>query len=388
MKDFDERVCLCALNRIFGFVPQKGFRLYQYAGSAAAIFGLDPEELRECLGPHAALADRIGLAALEAAEKELSALETTGARFIGIGDDAYPDLLRECEDPPLGLYIRSETPPEQLFQGLFPVAVVGTRNITPYGAEWCRRIVGGIAAARRRSVIISGLAFGTDVIAHKTALQDGLPTIGVMATGIDDVYPGRHREIAARMASSPGSALLTDYPPGSEPVATAFMRRNRIIAGLSRAVILIESRLRGGGLITARYANDYARDLYALPGRVDDECSQGCNLLIRDQRAQAITDVGDLVHRLGLGTPVRRKKEDLRTEALRRLGPVLGGEEAERAAQILLQVRDFRGITLDQVCSRSGLPYPLVSEYVRRLEAEGFLSVDLLQRCTVNAKKL
>ena len=386
--DYSERACLCALNRIFGFIPQKGFQLYRYAGTAAAVFGLAPEELRACLGPHGALADRIGLRAVEEAARELAALGERGARFVGIDDGEYPALLRECADPPLGLYIRSATPPERLFSGLSPVAVVGTRKITPYGAEWCRRIVRGMAAAPGRSVVVSGLAFGTDVIAHRTALENGLPTIGVMATGIDSIYPRQHREIAERMASSPGSALLTDYPPGSEPVAAAFMRRNRIIAGLSRAVILIESRFRGGGLITARYANDYARDLYALPGRADDECSQGCNLLIRDQRAEAITDVADLVHRLGLGTLARRRKEDLYAEALRRLSPALPAEEAARAAGLLLLVRACRGITLDQLCARSGLAYPQVSACVHRLEAEGFLSIDLLQRCCVNAKKL
>lgn len=386
--DSYEQVCLCALNGIFGFAPRKGYQLYRYAGSAAAVFAMDPQELRDCLGP-GVLASRVGPAALEAAERELESFSGSSCRFLGIDDPAYPALLREIDDPPLGLYLRSETPPEALFPpDRTPIGVVGTRKITPYGAEWCRRIVAGIAAAPGKSVIVSGLAFGADIIAHRTALDNGVPTIAVMATGIDEVYPRQHLESARRMVSTPGCALLTDYPPHSQPEAATFVRRNRIIAGLSRAVILIESRIKGGGMITAGYAGDYDRDLFALPGRADDDCSQGCNRLIRDQRAEAITDIPDLVHRLGLGSLLRRKKEDLREEARRCLARQLPAAEAETAADLLLAVRAYRGITVDQLCERSGLPYPLVSEYVRRLETEGFLSVDLLQRCCVNAKKL
>ena len=388
MMDYDETVCLCALNKIFGFVPQKGRRLYEYAGSAAAVFGMDPEERRQCLGSHAPLSDKICPAAQEEAEEELRRLAHTDCRFVSLADEAYPPLLRECDDPPLGLYVRSATDPAALFVKRPAIAVVGTRKITPYGAEWCRRIVRGLSEAAVKPVIVSGLAFGTDIIAHKTALENGLPTFGVMATGIDVIYPRQHRETAERLAALPGGALLTDYPLDSQPEPLAFIRRNRIIAGLSKAVILIESRLKGGGLITARFANDYNRDLFALPGRIDDECSQGCNLLIRDNRAEPVTDLADLVGKLNLGTVLHRQGKDLRDEALRRFAPLLPPEKARAVTDLLMLVRQYRGITLDQLCRKAGKPYPAVSEEARLLENEGFISIDLLQRCALNAKKV
>lgn len=378
-----ERTCLCALNCIFGYAPRKGAALYAYAGSAAAVFGMDPATLRQCAGDRAA---DIGPAALDRARSELETVGRAGARFLTIAEPGYPALLRECGDPPLGLYLRSASPPEDLFADRPAVAVIGTRKITPYGRDWGRRIVRALAAARTQPVLVSGLAFGTDILAHREALEAGMPTVAVMATGIDRVYPWQHREDAARMARTDGCALLTDYPVGTAPIACNFLRRNRIIAGLCNAVILIESQTRGGGMLTARYAGDYDRDLYALPGRVDDPASQGCNLLIRSQRAIPVTDADDLVEQIGLGRRAAPHHPDLREEALRAFGSRLGAEEAARLGDLLHYIRAHRGITLDGLCAATGRPYAEVSGDAVLLETEGFLSIDLLQRCTVHAK--
>ena len=187
-----------------------------------------------------------------------------------------------------------------------PVAVVGTRDISPYGREWCERIVHALARTSPKPLIVSGLAIGTDICAHKAALEASLPTIAVMATGTDTIYPYRHRQIAEKMSGTQGCALVTDYPPGTAPLPVNFLRRNRIIAGLSHATILVESKIKGGGMMTCRLAFSYDRDVYALPGRADDLRSQGCNHLIRARMAEPLTSEEDIIDSLGLLTTGRK----------------------------------------------------------------------------------
>ena len=249
MENFEEKACLCALNRIFGFEPKIGLALISHLGSASEIFSLSVEELTALLGPYSRHKDKICRRAIDEAAKELIHLSGSGVSFCGITERPYPSLLKECEDPPIGLYIKSATPLSSLWQE-DRIAVVGTRDISQYGREWCTRIVSSFAASPVRPAIVSGLAMGVDIEAHKTALENGLPTIAVLPTGPDAIYPLRHRLQAERIASAPGSALITDYPPGTAPLAVHFLRRNRIIAGLSKATILIESKTRGGGMMT------------------------------------------------------------------------------------------------------------------------------------------
>jgi DNA processing protein len=182
------------------------------------------------------------------------------------------------------------------------------------------------------------------------------------------------------MARTPGCALVTDYPTGSSPVALNFIRRNRIIAGLARATVVIESKTRGGSLITAKYACDYNRDVYALPGRADDPRSAGCNSLIRQRMADIVTDPEDLVERLGLGKTARRRKAGL--EAL--LGRKYGA--GSPLVRFGLLVRGRPGISLEEVARTTGWTWPEVMERAGTLEADGFLETDLLQRCTIPAK--
>ena len=233
-------------------------------------------------------------------EEELTDLEKIGISFSAWNSASYPPLLKECADAPVGLYIRSVTPARELWNPSGNIAVVGTRDLSPYGKEWCEKAVTAIASGNEKPSIISGLALGTDICAHRTALDNGLPTIGVMATGPETVYPYRHKEFAERLWQTPGCALVTDYPPGTAPLAIHFLRRNRIIAGLADATILIESKSRGGGMTTSRLAFSYSRDVYALPGRADDVRSQGCNRLIREKIAEPLISIEDLIGSLGL----------------------------------------------------------------------------------------
>lgn len=380
MHDTDETTALCALNRALGYLPAAGHALLENFGSAAAAFTASPKDVREALGPHRDFADQVVPSLLEWARTELARIREGGFRFIGYGEDDYPELLAECPDPPLGLYLNATSPPAEIF-GLRPcVAVVGTRDLSPYGREWCRRLVLAMGEAGVPPCIVSGLAFGADGVAHRTALECGLTTVGVMATGIERVYPWQHAELAAQMVRTPGCAVVTDYPSGTSPVALNFIRRNRIIAGLSRATVVIETRTKGGSLITAKYANDYDRDVYALPGRVDDLRSQGCNSLIRQRMADIVTDPEDLVERLGLGRSARRRKADLAALLARRYGP--GSAQAELA----LLVKSRPGITLEEIARETGRPWHEVMQRASELETDGFLETDLLQRCTIPAK--
>ena len=356
MSENPERTALCALNKILGYVPAAGHLLLEHFGSAAAVFAADDAARREALGPFRDYAAQLDGALLRWATGELDRLQKDGFRFIGFGEEDYPALLSECEDPPLGLYYNASSPPTAVF-GMRPcISVVGTRDLSPYGRDWCRRLVLAMGEASVTPCIVSGLAFGADGIAHRTALECGLPTVGVMATGIEKVYPWQHTELAGQMVRTPGCAVVTDYPTGSAPVALNFIRRNRIIAGLSHATVVVESKTRGGSLITAKYACDYNRDVFALPGRADDPRSAGCNSLIRQRMADIITDPEDLVERLGLGKSARRRKAGLETLLGRKYG------SGSPLIQMGLLVKGRPGISLEEIVRETGWTWAEVQE--------------------------
>lgn len=387
MKDIEEKSCHCALNRIFGFKPKIGLALISHLGSAAEAFRLKDRDLDILLGPYTGMKGQLNPAAVEKAAEELSRLKDMDIRFVGWNEDDYPDLLHECEDAPIGLYIRSRTPMGELWKPRRRIAVIGTRDITPYGKEWCTRIVSDLAGAQEKPVIVSGLALGTDICAHRAALENGLPTIAVMATGPEAVYPYRHSEFADRIISTPGCALVTDYPPGTAPLSIHFLRRNRIIAGLSEASILIESRIRGGGMTTSKLAFSYSREVYALPGRVDDPCSQGCNLLIRNKIAEPIISTDTLLESLRLDRTCRKHKisyEDVIRSAYHESRPP---ETVDRLCRIIRIIKEERGISLDEITSATGYDPGTVLHIAGLLETDGFINIDILQRCCIEIGK-
>ena len=385
-KESASLVSAIALNAIFGNEPKFSHRLIDALGSAEAVFALSGRERLELFGPYNGRAARIGPAALDAAAEEYARLSADGVQFLSIFDAAYPALLRECPDAPLLLYVRSATPAEELFGGRPAVAIVGTRDQSLYGRECCRRIVQALAGAPARPVIVSGLAYGVDVTAQAAALEEGLPTIGVSPVGVDEVYPRRHTAFVERMTATPGCALVTDYPPGTAPAPFTFLRRNRIIAGLAGATVLVESRIKGGGMITARLAAGYGREVFAVPGRIDDVRSQGCNLLITQQLAASASDPTALPVALGLGRLRRTRSADLETAVRQRFATALPSAETDRLVRIAELVRRERGICFDEICRALALDYAAVARSAGMLEEEGFLQVDLLQRCTINTK--
>ncbi len=388
MKKYDDKICRHALNKILGFKPVTALKLIEKYGDAAKLFEIGGARLLEETGAKCAEMAGICDSTYEEATKEMRRMERGGARFLCENEPDYPALLKECPDRPIGLYIRSESPNAEIFpaDGKF-IAVVGTRDISLYGVESCARIVGSLALHPVRTTIVSGLALGTDIIAHRKALECGMPTIAVLPTGIDAVYPHRHRYDAAKIASRPGSALVTDYPPETAPAPYNFIRRNRIIAGLSYAVILIESKVKGGGMMTARLAASYSRDVYALPGRVTDIRSQGCISLIKDKVAEAITDEWSLATSLGLkpSKKIMDKRRVYDREFIeKRFSDRMNRDWIDKLSAVITAVKETSGADIEQISRICGFDYRETNELVSVLECDGLLNVDIMQRCAIN----
>ena len=387
MKSIDkERAALCSLNRIFGFEPAVTHRLLDILGSAAALFDLDSGSRRDLLGPYSKHLSAINGDALARSERELELLARQGCHFLGVTDPEYPALLKECEDAPAGLYVRSASDDSLVFGSRPAVAIVGTRDLSLYGRDWCRKIVETMSRAKRRPTVVSGFALGTDIVAHAAALECGLPTIAVLPTGITDVYPRRHWKWADRLAGTEACALVTDYPPGTEAMAVNFLRRNRIIAGLSGATVLIESKQKGGGLITADFAFNYNRDVFALPGRLDDLRSQGCNLLIKKRVAEAVYDPDTLVKDLGLGVASRRSSILVKDEIRSLYEGTMSPGEIDFLIAVADCIKKNRGITPEEIAVRMGCSFDRIASATGLLEADGIVETDLMQGCGIRTK--
>jgi len=275
------------------FIPKVGAvtarNLISYCGSAAAVFEATRQSLLKIPGVGPQIADSILQAeVLELAEQEIGFMERHGIEAIFYLDEAYPQRLKYLPDSPPLIYYRGNASlnPER------SVAIVGTRKPSPQGLRFCEELVEGLLPYG--VTIISGLAFGIDVAAHRACLELGLPTLGIVAHGLGKVYPPQHQSVARSMMDQGG--LLSEYPSGTLPDRERFPMRNRIIAGLCDALIVIETQRKGGSMISAKMANDYNKDVFAVPGRIKDRCSEGCNLLIKSHQAALIESAEDLAY--------------------------------------------------------------------------------------------
>ena len=290
-----EIISAIALTRISYFSLAELLELFRRVGSAEEIVA-HSQHIRDLL-PDAS--DRLTQAftdigqALRYAENELRTAESMGVRPLVMGDDDYPSRLLECADAPLVLYYQGSASLNQKRV----VSIVGTRRCTPYGQDLVRRFMSELRSLCPQVLVVSGLAYGIDICAHREALAQGYDTVGVVAHGLDDLYPPSHRLTADQMLKQGG--LLTEFPTCTRPDRLNFVRRNRIVAGLSDATLLVESAIRGGGLITTRIANDYGRDVFAFPGAVGAPYSEGCNDLIRRQGAGLIMSAKHFVEAMG-----------------------------------------------------------------------------------------
>lgn len=379
----DETVALCALNKSFGSRPKTAVALIEAFGNANSLYSLGRSDLGNL--PRN-IAERIQPRDLDGAARELTALRRLGISFTGYTLDSYPQLLKECPDPPIGLYVRGETPLERLFAPRKRIAVVGTRNATAYGTDWCSRLVDALGRTTERPAIVSGLALGIDISAHRAALNAGLPTIAVLATCPTSVYPASHSDFARRMCATENCALISDYPPDTPTMRHNFVRRNRIIAGLCDATVLIESSAKGGGMITANLAFSYSRDVYALPGRIDDIHSAGCNRLIRAKVAEPVIDTDSFIEALRLDSGQQVSKAASPDEIAARYSDSLPQEKTALMAGILTLIISSHGISTEDIATRLDIQYNAAAEIVFLLEADSIIRTDLFQRCFFIAK--
>lgn len=266
--------------------------LLNYCGSAEEIFKAKKNHLLKIPFIGAKTADSIlSKDAFARAEKELNFIDKYKINALFINADHYPKRLRNCHDAPVLLYFKGNAD----LNNQKIVSIVGTRNASNYGKAFCDTLIEGLQ--HHNLLVTSGLAYGIDIAAHKAALNKNVATVGVLGHGLDRIYPALHRATAEKMLANGG--LLTEFPSETNPDRQNFPKRNRIIAGMADATIVVEAAKTGGALITAEIANSYNKDVFAMPGRVGDEFSEGCNFLIKTNRAQLITRVEDLEYIMG-----------------------------------------------------------------------------------------
>ena len=300
-----ETLYLMALTQVPSLSLTNLHLLIDELGSASAIYE-NRKDLKQVL-PSASkkFLDGMGdfCSFLARAEEELEFCRKGKIECLGINDEAYPERLRGCSDAPVLLYYRGTTN----LNSRHIVSMVGTRQITNYGKDLCNSFVHDLKRLCPDAIVVSGLAYGVDVNCHRAALEKGLETVGVLAHGLDQIYPRLHRETAKQMVSQGG--LLTEFMSKTPIDKRFFVQRNRIVAGLSDAVIVVESATKGGSLITADIALSYDRQVWAFPGRIYDSHSSGCNKLIYSNCATLLTGAEDFCFAMGWTDDIQHKKQ-------------------------------------------------------------------------------
>ena len=353
-----------ALTRISNFNFQQELELYRTVGSAQLIY-----EHRNDIGdiikdgsPRLKEALKVWDEPMKRAEFELKFMQEHQIRAITLNDDDYPQRLRECADAPIILYYKGNA---DLNQSKI-ISIVGTRQCTQYGIDLIRRFVSDLRRHCPEMLIVSGLAYGVDINAHRQALAQGYPTVAVLAHGLDHIYPYHHRDTAVQMLNHGG--LLTEFMTQTNADKPNFVRRNRIVAGLADAVIVIESKSKGGGLITADIAQSYDRAVFAYPGAVGMPCSEGCNNLIRDNVAALISNADDFVRAMGWQDETKRR-EALSDGIERNLFPDLSPEESS----IVKQLQQTNDLQLNILSVKTGIPIGHLTALLFQLEMKGVI---------------
>ncbi|MHA4741121.1 DNA-processing protein DprA [Dyadobacter sp. MSC1_007] len=289
-----EKICILALIHTPGIGSVTVRQLISYCGGASNVFLADYKKLIRVPGVGEKMAKAIlGKTSLDIAEREFTNCGKTGTGLLFFNDPLYPSRLKPLYDSPIVLYYHGNIE----FNAARTVGIVGTRKISEYGKSVTESII--LDLVPFAPLIVSGLAYGVDITAHRACLKQNLPTIGVMASGLDVIYPAVHRRTATEMQQSGG--IVTENALGTKPDFMRFPARNRIIAGLSDVTIVVESGRKGGSLITVEFAQNYHREVFAVPGMIEEPHSEGCNLLIRDNKASIFTSVGDMALALGWG---------------------------------------------------------------------------------------
>lgn len=325
-------------------------------GSAEAVLAAPPSVLAALPGRGQKQLQGLGnAAARDRATEELGFIEKHAIESLSFQDSDYPALLKHADDGPFLLFQKGNFEyPEVL------LSVVGTRRLTSYGRGQCEKLIE--ALSDYELMVVSGMAYGTDIAAHRAALRCGLPTVGVVAHGLDRLYPAAHRKYLQDLYANGG--LVTEYPSGTLPDREHFPVRNRIIAALSQATLVIEAAQKGGALITAHLARDYNREVFAVPGRASDPCSQGCNNLIKKQQAYLLGDIEDLLYHLSW----------LKAHRIRRKSRVCHSHNLTPQQQKLIDM--LKGTdcpSVDELALRGQLPTSVLAAELMRLELKGLV---------------
>lgn len=349
-----------ALTRMTGFNAAMALQLYQALGSSQAVY-----EHRNDVGdvlPDATPRLRDAMKnwddALKRAAAEMEFITKKGIRAFTMQDADYPQRLCECPDAPILLYYIGSADLNQRYV----LNVVGTRQCTSYGKDMVRSFLRDLRQQCPQVLVVSGLAYGIDICAHRNALELGYETVGVLAHGLDQIYPYCHRDDAVRMLRQGG--LLTEYMSQTEALPNNFRQRNRIVAGISDATVLVESAYKGGGLITCRIAQEYGRDVFAFPGAVGMPYSEGCNRMIRNNTAALIMSAEDFLESMRWQT-VSEQPETVE----RQLFPDLTPEE-RKVVDILQQTNDLQ---LNILSVKSNIPIGQLTALLFQMEMKGII---------------
>jgi len=344
---------------IKGIGPVLAKNLIAYLGSAEAVFKETQANLTKIpeIGPVLSrqIADQ---QVLKRAEKEIAFIQKNNIQTYFYTDKGYPYRLKECADAPVILYSKGNVD----LNVLRLVGVVGTRKVTEYGKELCNSFISDLATLSPGTTIVSGLAYGVDICAHKAAINAVLPTIGVLGHGLDRIYPLTHRPTAIKMLEQGG--LLTEYLTETNPDRPNFVQRNRIVAGMCDALLVVESGEKGGSLITANMAQSYNRDVFAFPGRVGDEHSIGCNALIKTNKAGLIESASDFINAMGWESVAHKKQA---------VQPSLFIDLSEEEQQVVDCLRKDDSLQLNQLAINMGIAVSKASAMLLEMEFKGIV---------------
>lgn len=359
----EERIYSIALTQIPGVGHIGAKRLVDGMGSATDVFRYRTELPDRLPGVNSkVIAALDSPKALKRAEQEYEFVRNNNLSCLTLTDEGYPSRMRECDDAPVVLFFKGKTD----LNALHVINMVGTRNATDYGKHICVSFLQELQALCPDVLVVSGLAYGIDIHAHRAALSVELPTVGVLAHGLDRIYPSLHRKTAVDMLQQGG--LLTEFLSGTNPDKHNFISRNRIVAGISDATIVVESAAKGGSLITADIAGSYHRDCFAFPGRVTDEYSKGCNQLIQDNKAVLLESAADFVKAMGWDNSL---KSDKPKAVQRILFPDLSVEE-QKIVDILAKLGDLQ---INALVVQADIPVNKISVILFELEMKGVIRV-------------
>jgi DNA processing protein len=345
-----------------GLIPRVGDinarKLVYHIGSVEGVFSESYKSLMRIRGIGSGLAKYIcERSYLEKAEKEADYVTKNNIRTFFYLDDDYPYRLRQCEDSPVVFFFKGNSDPDAPRM----LSVVGTRNATTRGRDICDRIISGLSRKYPDMIIVSGLAYGIDIAAHKAALANNLRTIAVLGHGLKTIYPSLHHSTASTILTQGG--LVTDFLSDELPERNNFIKRNRIIAGLSDATLIIESGIKGGALITADIANSYNRDVFAVPGRPEDQWSAGCNRLIKRNQAALVESPEDIEYYLNW-IP---EKESMPVQRL------LFGDLSDEEKLVFDNISREGEMNIDSLSRHVGMPVFKLSSLLLQMEFNGIL---------------